>query len=77
MGNKGCGGIGGMSCGQPFPWLSANKDTLIRSLMDGSYRPDPVRRVEIPEYNGKMRLWGLLAVVREEDAMMRFVERRR
>ena len=34
---KGCSGIDKMSCEQMLPWLSANKDALIRSLLDGSY----------------------------------------
>ena len=61
--NKGCGGVDKMSCEQLLPWLRANKDTLIKSLMDGSYRPNPVRRVEIPKDNGKKRLLGLPTVV--------------
>ena len=63
MRNKGCGGIDKMSCEQLLPWLLANKDELIRSLMDGSYRPNPVKRVEIPKDNGKMRLLGIPTVV--------------
>ena len=50
--NKGCSGIDKMSCEQMLPWLLANKDALIRSLLDGSYRPNPVKRVvckEIPQ----------------------------
>ena len=54
--NKGCGGIDKMSCEQMLPWLLANKDALIRSLLDGTSRPNPVKRVEIPKDNGKMRL---------------------
>ena len=61
--NKGCGGIDKMSCEQFLPWLLANKDELIRSLLDGSYRPNPVRRVEIPKDNGKMRQLGIPTVV--------------
>ena len=63
MRNKGCGGIDKMSCEQLLPWLLANKDSLISSLLGGSYRPNPVRRVEIPKDNGKMRLLGIPTVV--------------
>ena len=42
--NKGKGGIDKMSCEQLLPWLLANKDELTRSLHDGTYRPNPVRR---------------------------------
>ena len=61
--NKGCGGIDKMSCGQLLPWLLTNKDELMSSLLDGSYRPNPVKRVEIPKDNGKMRLLGIPTVV--------------
>ena len=40
---KGCGGIDKMSCEQMLPWVLANKDALIRSLQDGSYRPNPAK----------------------------------
>ncbi len=42
MRNKGCGGIDKLSCEQMLPWLLANKESLISSLLDGSYRPNPV-----------------------------------
>lgn len=61
--NKGCGGIDKMSCEQLFPWLLANKDELISSLQNGTYRPNPVRRVEIPKENGKKHLLGIPTVV--------------
>ena len=63
IGNKGSGGIDMMSCEQLLPWLKPHKDLLIRSLMDGSYRPNPVKRVEILKDNGKMRLLGIPTVV--------------
>ena len=63
MSNKGCGGIDKMSCEQLLPWLLANKDELISSLLSGRYRPNPVLRVEIPKDNGKMRLLGIPTVV--------------
>ena len=61
--SRGCSGIDKMSCEQMPPWLLANKDALIRSLLDGSYRPNPVKRVEIPKDNGKMRLLGIPTVI--------------
>lgn len=63
IGNKGSGGIDSMSCEQLLPWLKTHKDALIRSLMDGSYRPNLVKRVEIPKDNGTMRLLGIPTVV--------------
>ena len=63
MKNKGCGGIDKMSCEQLLPWLKANKEVLISSLLDGSYRPNPVKRVEIPKDNGKKRQLGIPTVV--------------
>ncbi|GLL56017.1 hypothetical protein KUBF_36800 [Bacteroides finegoldii] len=61
--NKGCGGIDKMSCEQLFPWFLANKDEIISSLQNGTYRPNSVRRVEIPKGNGKKRLLGIPTVV--------------
>ena len=61
--NQGCGGVDEMSCEQLLPWLRSNKDLLIGSLLDGSYRPNPVLRVEIPKDNGKMRQLGIPTVV--------------
>ena len=34
--NKGCGGIDRMSCEQLLPWLLANKEELIHSLLEGN-----------------------------------------
>ena len=63
VGNKGSGGIDKMSCEQLLPWFLANKDELTSSLQQGTYRPNPVRRVEIPKDNGKKRLLGIPTVV--------------
>ena len=61
--NKGCGGIDRMSCEQLLAWLQTNGKSLICSLLDGTYRPNPVMRVEIPKDNGKMRQLGIPTVV--------------
>ncbi|MCY6343399.1 MULTISPECIES: group II intron reverse transcriptase/maturase [Bacteroides] len=63
VGNKGSGSIDKMSCEQLLPWFLANKDELTSSLQQGTYRPNPVPRVEIPKDNGKKRLLGIPTVV--------------
>lgn len=61
--NKGAGGIDGMQVDELLPFLRDNRDKLVQSLRDGSYRPSPVRRVEIPKENGKTRKLGIPTVV--------------
>jgi group II intron reverse transcriptase/maturase len=56
--NKGSGGIDKMQTEDLLCWLALHKETLINSLMTGKYRPNPVKRVEIPKDSGKTRpLW--------------------
>lgn len=43
--------------------LVANKDKLSTSILRGNYRPNTVRRVEIPEDNGQKRQLGIPTVV--------------
>lgn len=61
--NKGAPGIDKMDIDSLLPYLQAHKDELISSLMEGSYRPNPVRRARIPKDNGKERLLGIPTVV--------------
>jgi len=61
--NGGKGGVDSMSTEELLPYLRLHKDALVQSLMDGTYRPNPVRRVEIPKSNGKKRLLGIPTVV--------------
>lgn len=61
--NGGSGGVDKMETEDLLPYLKAHKDFLLDSLKDGSYRPNPVRRVEIPKENGKPRQIGIPTVV--------------
>ncbi len=61
--NKGAGGIDGMQVDELLPYLKENREELLQSIWDGTYRPKPVRRVEIPKENGKVRKLGIPTVV--------------
>jgi len=61
--NKGSGGIDKMEVESLRDYLVTNKEELIQSISDGTYRPNPVRRVEIPKENGKMRMLGIPTVI--------------
>ena len=62
--NKGSGGIDGMQVDELLPYLRENQDTLIQGIRDGKYKPNPVRRVEIPkESKGEFRKLGVPTVV--------------
>ena len=53
--NHGAGGVDGMSVEELGEYLAAHKEEILRSILDGKYRPRPVRRVEIPKENGKKK----------------------
>jgi group II intron reverse transcriptase/maturase len=61
--NKGSGGIDKMGVESLKDYLVEHKDQLLRSILDGKYLPNPVRRVEIPKENGKKRALGIPTVV--------------
>ena len=62
--NKGKGGIDGMQVDGLLPYLRENQSEIIREIREGKYRPNPVRRVEIPkEEKGKVRKLGIPTVV--------------
>ena len=57
--NGGAAGVDGMTVDQLFDWIKANKEAIISSLLDGSYKPQPVRSVEIPKPSGGIRRLGI------------------
>ncbi|TAH59878.1 MAG: group II intron reverse transcriptase/maturase [Fermentimonas caenicola] len=62
--NKGAGGVDGMSVDELLTFLRDNQKQLIQKLKDGKYKPNPVRRVEIPkETKGETRKLGVPTVV--------------
>ena len=62
--NKGASGIDKMGVDEFLHHLKDNGQTLIKAIMDGKYRPKPIRRVEIPkEEKGKVRELGIPTVV--------------
>lgn len=62
--NKGSAGIDRMQVDELLPYLIENGDELIRQIREGKYKPNPVRRVEIPkEEKGKVRKLGIPTVV--------------
>jgi len=62
--NKGAGGVDGMSVDELLGFLKDNQKQLIQKIKDGKYKPNPVRRVEIPkETKGEFRKLGVPTVV--------------
>lgn len=61
--NQGAAGIDGMTVSDLRAWIAENRERLIVSLLDGSYRPQPVRGVDIPKPGGGMRRLGIPTVV--------------
>lgn len=61
--NKGAAGIDGMSVDELPGYLKDNWPTIRAQLLDGSYKPQPVRRVEIPKASGGIRALGIPTVL--------------
>lgn len=62
--NKGAHGVDGMTVDELLQYLKENGEQLRQSILDGKYRPNPVRRVEIPKDDGKKkRKLGIPTVV--------------
>jgi len=61
--NKGSHGVDGMKVDELLPYLKQNGELIKQSILEGTYRPKPVRRVSIPKPDGKVRLLGIPTVL--------------
>jgi RNA-directed DNA polymerase len=57
--NKGAAGIDGMTVDDLAAHLKQRWPTIRAQLLDGAYKPQPVRRVEIPKASGGTRPLGI------------------
>ena len=61
--NKGAPGIDGMTVEDALPWLREHREKLLESIREGTFKPQPVRRKEIPKPDGGVRKLGIPTVV--------------
>jgi RNA-directed DNA polymerase len=60
--NAGAAGVDGQSVERFAAWVEMYLEELDTALRKGTYRPQPVRRVEIPKRGGKFRPLGIAVV---------------
>ena len=61
--NKGAAGVDGMTVEELGAYLSENGESIREQLRTRKYKPQPVRRVEIPKPDGGVRNLGVPTVV--------------
>ena len=60
--NKGSPGIDGMTVGELSAYLLEHWPAIREQLLSGTYKPQPVKRVEIPKPDGGVRQLGIPTV---------------
>ncbi len=60
--NKGAGGIDGMQTDELRDYLNVNWQTLKGDILSGNYKPQAVRKVEMPKPQGGTRMLGIPTV---------------
>ena len=60
--NKGVAGVDGITVEEEFDYLKENKDRILNQIRKRRYKPQPVKRVQIPKENGKKRNLGIPTV---------------
>ena len=61
--NKGAPGIDGMTVEDALPWLREHREELLDQIRKGKYKPQAVRRKEIPKPDGGVRKLGIPTVI--------------
>jgi RNA-directed DNA polymerase len=60
--NKGSGGVDGMQTDELRDYLNGHYQVLKSQILEGTYEPCPVRKVEIPKPQGGTRMLGIPTV---------------
>src|SRR4249919_3158880 len=76
--NKGSAGVDGMTVDQLGDYLKQHWPAIREQLLNGTYEPKPVRRVEIPKPDGGVRKLGIPTVLDRfiQQAVMQVLQRR-
>src|SRR5215831_8936703 len=76
--NKGSPGVDGMTVGGIRDYLKQHWPAIREQLLNGTYEPKPVRRVEIPKPDGGVRKLGIPSVLDRfiQQAVMQVLQRR-
>lgn len=61
--NKGSHGVDNMTIEEALPYLKEQGRELVEKILEGKYKPSPVRRVDIPKPNGGTRQLGVPTVI--------------
>lgn len=61
--NKGGHGVDKMEVGEMLKYLTTNGEAIKQAIAEGKYKPNPVRRVEIPKDDGGKRPLGIPTVI--------------
>ena len=61
--NKGAGGVDGMQTDELRDYLNSNWQSLRTKILEGTYEPSAVRKVEIPKPQGGVRMLGIPTVI--------------
>jgi RNA-directed DNA polymerase len=74
--NKGAAGVDGMTIDELPAYLKEHWLTIRAQLLEGTYKPQPVRRIEIPKASGGLRPLGIPTVLDRfiEQAVMQVLQ---